>query len=101
MSTQYYDATSPYYATAFTQFYLDTMVNRAIPKEDDDQLFTVNLTYQSRPDLLAYDLYGTGALWWVFYQRNPNTLAAPPWDFEAGKQIYVPKITTLRNVLGF
>jgi len=46
-------------------------------------------------------LYDTPELWWVFYQRNPNTLTAPPLDFKAGVQIYLPKITTLRNVLGF
>jgi hypothetical protein len=96
-----YDATSPYYATPFSQFYLDSMVNRVIPREDDDLQFTINLTYQNRPDLLAYDLYGSGALWWVFYQRNPNTLTAPPWDFVAGTNIYLPKITTLRSALGF
>jgi len=27
-----YDATSPYYATPFSQFYLDSMTNRPIPK---------------------------------------------------------------------
>jgi len=50
---------------------------------------------------LAFDLYGHANLWWVFYQRNPNTLAAPPLDFAAGVQIYLPKISTLRSVLGF
>jgi len=61
----------------------------------------INQTYQYRPDLLALDLYDNPSLWWVFYQRNPNTLAAPPLDFKAGVQIYLPKITTLRGVLGF
>jgi hypothetical protein len=96
-----YDATTPYFATPFTQNYLDFMVDRPIPREADDQLFKINETYQYRPDLLAYDLYEQSTLWWVFYQRNPNTLIAPPWDFEAGKTIYIPKITTLRSVLGF
>jgi hypothetical protein len=96
-----YDATSPYYATPFSQFYLDSMVNRVIPREDDDLQFTINLTYQNRPDLLAYDLYGSGALWWVFYQRNPNTLTKPPLDFVIDTFIYVPKMSTLRTVLGF
>jgi hypothetical protein len=77
------------------------MSNRPIPKEDDDQSFDINLTYQYRPDLLAYDLYGTAKLWWVFYQRNPNTLQAPPLDFAVGKTIYLPKITTLKSTLGF
>jgi len=96
-----YSSTSPYYTTTFTQFFLDSMNNRAIPKETDDQLFRINQTYQYRPDLLAFDLYDQSQLWWVFYQRNPNTLTAPPWDFEAGKEIYLPKITTLQTALGF
>lgn len=95
-----YDASSPYYQTEYSQFFLDVMANRAIPKQDDDILFKINLTYQYRPDLLAYDLYENSRLWWVFYQRNPNTLQAPPLDFKADTVIYVPKITTLRNVLG-
>lgn len=96
-----YTATSPYFLTNYQQFYLDNMVNRPIPKQTDDNILIINQTYQYRPDLLAYDLYDQAGLWWVFYQRNPNTLTAPPWDFEAGRQIYIPKITTLRSVLGF
>jgi hypothetical protein len=96
-----YDSTSPYFETGYSQFFLDTMVNRPIPKEDDDISFTINLTYQYRPDLLAFDLYGTATLWWVFYQRNPNTLQAPPLDFAVGTTIFLPKVATLRSVLGF
>jgi hypothetical protein len=96
-----YDSTSPYFTTGYSQFFLDTMENRSIPKEADDTLMLINQTYQYRPDLLAYDLYSTSNLWWVFYQRNPNTLTAPPLDFKAGVQIYLPKLSTLRSVLGF
>ena len=96
-----YTSTSPYFQTGYSQFYLDVMVNRPIPKESDDLTFTINTTYQYRPDLLAFDLYGIAGLWWVFYQRNPNTLQAPPMDFKAGTLIYLPKITTLKSALGF
>ena len=96
-----YNSTSPYFDTKYQQFYLGVMVDRPIPKEADDQLFKINQTYQYRPDLLAFDLYEDPGLWWVFYSRNPNTLTAPPWDFAAGETIYLPKITTLRAVLGF
>lgn len=96
-----YDATSPYYATQYSQFFLDTMVNRPIPQQSDDLQFTINQTYQNRPDLLSYDLYGTPSLWWVFYQRNPNTLTKPPVDFKAGTRIYLPKEATLKSVLGY
>ena len=96
-----YDATSPYYQTGYSQFFLETMVNRPIPKENDDLTFTINVTYQYRPDLLAFDLYNNAGLWWVFYQRNPNTLQAPPLDFAVGTLIYLPKMTTLKTALGF
>jgi len=96
-----YSSTSPYFVTGYSQFFLDVMVNRPIPKANDDILFTINTTFEYRPDLLAFDLYGDGGLWWVFYQRNPNTLTAPPMDFEAGVSIYLPKIDTLKTVLGF
>jgi hypothetical protein len=96
-----YNATSPYYATQYSQFFLDTMVNRPIPAQSDDLPFTINQTYQYRPDLLAFDLYDNAGLWWVFYQRNPNTLTKPPLDFALDTFIYVPKIGTLRSVLGF
>lgn len=96
-----YDPTSPYFATGITQFYLDPMVNRPIPKLPDDLVFEINQTYQYRPDLLAFDLYETATLWWVFYQRNPNALQAPPMDFTIGTRIYLPKLSTLRSTLGF
>jgi len=96
-----YSSTTPYAITPYSQFFLDVMVDRPIPKQPDDQLFRINQTYQYRPDLLAFDLYDQSQLWWVFYQRNPNTLTAPPWDFIAGREIYLPKITTLQTVLGF
>ena len=31
-----YVSTSPYYQTGYSQFFLDVMVNRPIPKETDD-----------------------------------------------------------------
>jgi spore coat polysaccharide biosynthesis protein SpsF (cytidylyltransferase family) len=96
-----YDSTSPYFQTGYSQFFLDVMVNRPIPKLTDDIAFKINQTYQYRPDLLAFDLYENPNLWWVFYQRNPNTLQKPPLDFKADTLIYLPKITTLKNTLGF
>ena len=95
-----YDSTSPYFETGYSQFFLDTMVNRPIPREDDDLSFTINTTYQYRPDLLAHDLYQNAALWWVFYPRNPNPLTAPPLDFAVDVQIFLPKMTTLKTALG-
>lgn len=95
-----YGSDSPYYLTGYSQFYLDVMVNRPIPAQSDDILMQINNTYQYRPDLLAFDLYQTPNLWWVFYQRNPNTLTKPPLDFRQGTQIFIPKLNTLKSALG-
>jgi hypothetical protein len=46
-------------------------------------------------------MYNDPRLWWVFAQRNPNRLKDPLFDFKAGLGIYVPKLETLRQVLGF
>jgi len=98
--TATYTTASAYYNTGYSQFFLDNWIDRPIPRLSDDILFTINQTYQYRPDMLAYDLYDNSQLWWVFYQRNPNTLTKAPFDFVAGTQIYLPQITTLKSALG-
>ena len=94
-----YDATSPYYTTGYSQFFLDVMVNRPVPKAPDDILFTINTTFQYRPDLLAFDLYGNAELWWVFAVRNPNVLKDPVFDLRSGVQIYLPRKESLTDYL--
>lgn len=85
---------------SFENRYLDVLVPRTIPKLADDILFTITPTYEYRPDNLAYDLYGNANLWWVFAMRNKNTLVDPVWDFKAGVKIYLPKNSSLAQVLG-
>lgn len=80
--------------------YLGVMVDRPIPKLIDDLSFTINETYNLRPDLLAFDLYENANLWWVFAQRNPNQLQDPLGDFTSGTTIYLPQKSTLAEVLG-
>lgn len=96
-----YSQKSAYSNTGVNGYYLDMMVNRPIPKYTDDVIFTINETYSMRPDLLAYDLYNDSELWWVFAQRNPDTLKNPLLDFKNGTKIFLPKLSTLRSVLGF
>lgn len=96
-----YKASSPYSKTSVVNGdYLDVMTNRDIPKNTNDIFFVINQTYHLRPDLLAYDLYNDGNLWWVFAQRNPNTIKDPLFDFVAGKGIYLPQIDVLIAALG-
>ena len=100
MATVQYAKTSPYAKTRFNDTYLDVATLPNIPKKADDVAFTINKTYQYRPDLLAYDLYGDPSLWWVFAMRNPNAIQDPIFSMKVGEQIYLPKKETLQGVLG-
>lgn len=99
MATQYRPS-SPYFQTELYGNFLDVMVNRPVTRQADDILYEIDSIYEYRPDLLAFDLYGDSALWWVFAQRNPNTLVDPLMDFRAGVRIYIPKKSTLQSDLG-
>lgn len=95
-----YDASSPYFNTNVVDNYLDVMINRPIPKSVDDEYVTISVVYNLRPDMMAYDLYGDPRLWWVFAQRNPNTLVDPINDFVTGQKIYLPSGDNVRAALG-
>jgi hypothetical protein len=93
--------TSPYYKTKKVNGeYLDILNIRPVPADPDDILYTIEAQYNFRPDLLAYDLYGTSKLWWVFTQRNLDTLFDPIFDFKVGTSIYLPKNSRIKEVLG-
>ena len=50
----------------------------------------IDVKYDEKPDLLAYDLYGNSKLWWVFALFNQDKLKDPIIDFKAGMYILVP-----------
>jgi hypothetical protein len=102
MPNNIYPATSPYYSTnVTTDKFLDVLTYRSIPKNQSDVVFTITDVYQYRPDLLAFDLYNDARLWWIFAERNPNKLGYDPYfDFTTGTEIYIPKLSTLQQVLG-
>ena len=95
-----YSKTSPYYATPQSDDALGTFVPRTFTIEDDDQTYTIERTYAYRPDLLAYDLYGSPRLWWVFAQRNPDQIEDPVYDFKPGVKVQLPKKENLLKDLG-
>ena len=95
-----YSNTSPYYNTKQNNISLDLYNPRPITVELDDQTYTIERTYAYRPDLLAYDLYGTPRLWWVFAQRNPNEIEDPIYDFKPGVTIQLPKPANISSDLG-
>jgi hypothetical protein len=95
-----YSKQSPYYSTDKFGKFLDVMIDRPITPKPADVLYTIDKVYENRPDLLAFDLYGSSALWWVFAQRNPNTIQDPIYDFKAGRSIYIPTKDQLTADLG-
>lgn len=95
-----YSSLSPWANTQVTKGYLDVLRIRPVSAEPDDILYTIGPQYTHRPDLLAHDLYGDAALWWVFIQRNLDVLQDPIFDFVPGTKIYLPKERSLRSVLG-
>lgn len=100
MATEYKN-TSPWYTTPIiNNQYLDYFQIRPVAAEDDDFLYKIESQYAHRPDLLAFDLYGTSKLWWVFIQRNMDVIQDPIYDFVPGVQIYIPKKSKLFVSLG-
>ena len=95
-----YKKTSPYYETSQNRLYLNLLTIRPVPAETDDFYYTIENQYEHRPDLLAFDLYGKPALWWVFAQRNMDVIRDQIFDFRSGVTISVPKKTGLFRLLG-
>lgn len=95
-----YTPSSPWYETAQNKLYLETWFPRPIPASQDDFEYTIQPQYNYRPDLLAYDIYGTPKLWWVFMQRNIDIITDPIYSFRTGVTIKLPKKTDLLSMLG-
>ena len=95
-----YSTTSPYFNTPQTATSLDFFSPRPLTADLDDISYTIDRISAYRPDLLAYDLYGTPRLWWVFAQRNPNEIEDPIYDFAPGVTIQIPKLSNLQKDLG-
>jgi hypothetical protein len=95
-----YTNKSPWSKTQELPGYLAPINVRPVSAEPDDWAYTIEPQYNHRPDLLAYDLYGSTKLWWVFMQRNMDVLSDPIFDFKSGVEIYIPKKSSLFIVLG-
>ena len=96
-----YAKTSPWNKTTVTESgELGILEIVPIPAEDDDLLYEIEPQYNHRPDLLAYDLYGTAKLWWVFAQRNMDLIKDPVFDIKSGTKIFLPKQSNLKEELG-
>jgi len=96
-----YNKLSPYVNTSMNRGYLDVLNFIDIPSEADDIEFEITSLYMHRPDLLAYDIYGDSQLWWVFAVRNKDVLKDSLYDFVPGHRIFLPKLETIKNAVGY
>lgn len=60
-----------------------------------DTTMVLTEKYNMRPDLLAYDMYGSVEVWWVFSLRNLEKIKDPLRDFKTGLSIKVPSKATV------
>jgi hypothetical protein len=79
--------------------FLDINNLPVLPPNVNDEEYVINAMYNERPDLLAYELYGSTRLWWVFSLRNPDLLKDPIRDFKEGLKIFLPSAENV-NILG-
>lgn len=86
------------YAGFIDNTFLDINDLPSLPANVGDEEYIINAAYAERPDLLAYDLYGSTRLWWVFTMRNPDVLKDPIRDFKEGAKIFLPSTDSV-NVI--
>ena len=80
--------------------FLDVNNLPKMPKGLYDEDYKISADVEGRPDILAYKLYGTTNLWWVFALRNPDILKDPIRDFKAGTIIKLPSAEAVKVVGG-
>ena len=98
--TSSYRSDSFYANTSNVDFYLDIWENTVNLSTKGDTSIEIHTKYNLRPDLLAYDLYGSPNYWWVFALKNKDKLIDPVEDFKAGLIITVPPRGGLQSLLG-
>ena len=93
-----YKNTSHLRSTPISNGYAEIYVPPLEPDFNQTEIFTITQKYVRRPDLLAYDLYGEAAFWWVFALYNKNTIVNPINDMTLGKRIFVPSRSVVAGI---
>jgi hypothetical protein len=92
-----YRPTSPYALTPVSGRFLGRYVHRVIPPSADDLEMIVSQRFVGRPDLLALEVYGDEALWWVIPQRNG--LEDPVGDMTLDRVLAVPSRRLVQSAI--
>ncbi|MSQ05521.1 MAG: hypothetical protein EXR40_06005 [Nitrosomonadaceae bacterium] len=94
-----YDPRSFYSTTPVNTSYLNHTVFPTIVFDGEESPMVISARYENRPDKLAYDLYGSSKLWWVFGLCNRDKLEDPIWDFKVGLEILVPSSRSVQRFI--
>lgn len=86
------------YAGLIDQTFLDLNNLPVIATSASDETYIIGHGYDERPDLLAFEIYGTSRLWWVFALKNPDVLVDPIRDFKSGTKIILPSPDTIKTL---
>ena len=88
-----YSSTSNYSETTQNKKYLEQYKPKYTTNKlsADVKKIKVGNRYHRRPDLLAFELYGSSRLWWVFTHYNRDVLKDPINDFVSGITISIPR----------
>lgn len=81
---------SLYKNTDSDTYYRDYYVEPSIEPDDTDYYIIVTKAYHHKPGKLAYDLYGSERLGWIFSYFNRDKIEDPIFDLTSGIIIKVP-----------
>ena len=98
--SSHYNGDSFYANTDTIDFYLDIWNDDINLSTTGDTSIEIHSKYNLRPDLMAYDMYGSPNYWWVFALKNKDKLIDPVEDFKTGLVITVPSRSGIRSLIG-
>lgn len=58
-------------------------------RNGNEKLMVITKGVEYRPDLVAYDFYGSADFWWTILEVNK---IHDIWEFKAGKTIFLPNL---------
>lgn len=94
-----FDSYSLYKNTDSDNYYRDYYNPISLEKDDSDYFIIITSEYKYKPGKLAYDLYGSERLNWVFSYFNRDKITDIIFDLKEGMILRVPTKERLLNNL--
>ena len=90
-----------FYANTKTEdFYLSVWDDKINLSTSGDTTVEIHSKYNLRPDLMAFDMFGSPNYWWVFALKNKDKLIDPVEDFKTGLTITIPSKNGIKSLIG-